>query len=83
MDNSPTRVDWNDLTPGYYMAIGSDQGSILCFQVIDHPTSGRVIWGLSLWRDKVAYRTLGIGLFDWLDDQPERVRYYHDTNRAE
>lgn len=67
---------------GYYVAFGSDLGMVGFFKVHDHPTCGLTIWGLSRWRGRIAYRTLGLDLSAWLDRQARGVQYRRDLDRT-
>lgn len=73
--------------PGFYLAIGTREASVFCFKVHRDPRGALNIWGLSLWRGRVAYRTHGIPLEVWLAQQrlsgTMRVRFYEDVDREE
>ncbi len=87
-----------ELVPGFYVAFGSDLGVVGFFRVKDHSAqyaasmahhlidmSGAdplVIWGLSRWRGRIAYRTRGCPLAEWLARQPPGVQFRRDRDRT-
>ena len=81
----------SELAPGFYVAFGSDLGMVGFFRVKDHSAqyeaegvSGNpvCVWGLSRWRGRIAYRTLGIPLARWLERQEAGVQFRRDRDRT-
>jgi len=53
--------------------------TIFACRLNDHPTSGRVIWGFSIYEGKPGFRTLGRGR-DWADER--RLRLFPSREEA-
>ena len=73
----------SEIGVGYYVAFGSDLGTVAFFSVKEYDDYGLVIWGLSRWRGRIAYRTLGIALAEWLLRQERGVQYRKDCDRTD
>lgn len=83
--NEPVKPE--DIGIGFYWAANTDQGLIFAFKVnYQHistdGTRGFVVWGLSFYKNKLAYRTLGLELDSWLSRQSSKARYYRDCDRT-
>ncbi len=82
-----------ELVPGFYVAFNSDLGMVGFFKVKDHSDTYTehgyhdldpiCVWGLSRYRGRIAYRTLGIPLKQWLERQEKGVQFRRDFDRTD
>jgi len=81
MSRKRITVKPHEIGPGYYVAFGSGLGAVGFFRV-DYNASGElIVWGLSRWAGKIAYRTHGLLLSAWLEKQPAGAQYRIDKDR--